>query len=138
MNHKRVNIPFDTGASHSFIDKILIDKGKLVGKKKEKITTATGKCFSVGNTIESIWIDQKPYQMEFQVIFPLSKDIILGRDFMLKNKVEIDFGGKTIKFGKNIITTGNLIKDFGGYRVTKLDDKEKVADEKICSSCAES
>jgi hypothetical protein len=106
---RSINILLDTGASHSFIDKSLVDfKGDK--EKKSEVVTATGKAFSLGTVEEILEIEGKEYRTELQVIFPLSEQIILGRDFMDRYGVQIDFYNERVTIRDEEVSTGKIRK----------------------------
>jgi hypothetical protein len=59
-------------------------------------------------------IEAEGYLVKFQVLFPLSEQVILGRDFLEERKAKIDFRKSRVKFGTKIVKTGKFRQDFVG------------------------
>ncbi|KAG0442508.1 Transposon Tf2-9 polyprotein [Dictyocoela muelleri] len=100
----------DTGATNSFLSNKIVDKHELKIKgESNNVTLADGSHISsLGKIILSFGILNNKFKHKFTVLKNLENDIILGLDFLINQKVNIDL--KEMKFNIGNISL-NLEKD---------------------------
>jgi Retroviral aspartyl protease len=77
-------ILLDTGASHSFVDKSLVETQLLTERVKQEVVTAGGIMFSLCEVEQAIKRDGRNFNFRLNVMFPLREDVLLGRNLMLE------------------------------------------------------
>jgi hypothetical protein len=139
LNKRKVNVLLDTGASHSFVDKSLIDSSELEGMKREQVVTANGKCFTFGEVESDLLIEGKVYNVSLQIMCPLSEDVILGRDFLSYNKVHIDFNSCKVICNGESWSSMTRLKDCNCLDLKKLRSElpDQLVDHRECDTSIE-
>jgi predicted aspartyl protease len=89
-------ILLDMGASQCFIDKSISDSTKLNIEGKIRVETTNGNKSSLGVVLEKIQLGETFYLQEFIVMSDLTEDVIIGRDFMIRHEMAIDFKNKLV------------------------------------------
>ncbi|KAG0420474.1 Transposon Tf2-6 polyprotein [Dictyocoela roeselum] len=92
----KVNLTFDTGSAYSYIDKGLVEKLKLesVAADKRKSVTVNG-CEILTSEEVNFKLQMQGdkcnhYKVNARILEKMTTDLILGVDFMIKNKTQIN------------------------------------------------
>ena len=106
---KKVSVLIDTGADISVMSESFFKKlePKLIRQLNRhalaQCTSASGNDFkNVGKALVEFRMGQTTFQWTFQVLKGLTKQVILGSDFLGKNKALIDFREATLRVGKHV------------------------------------
>ena len=129
-----IDIPalLDSGSEATIISLQALDKlpkeaiVKKENKNSMKLRGATGHCLKQKGTCTlKGQIGPAKFQHEFNIVDGLSKDIILGSDFLIKTKSSIDFHKKTLKIGRHVRLLDNVISD-KSHSLVQLIESIKV------------
>jgi len=121
MNDYQMHVLFDSGATHSFIANKNVTKLSKETKKVEKrfiIGTPLGETVETNIVFEGVGININECELKADLI-PLELsdfDIILGMDWLGKNKARLDCFTKTVTFqgakGETMVFKGERIYNF--------------------------
>lgn len=97
---------FDSGATHSAITtdigRRLVNSGISLETSNCNITDVQGHQLRVSGTITfPITVNHRTIRWPFLVIDSLAEECIIGSDFMLANKMSINFGTRSVFFNSD-------------------------------------
>ena len=103
VGHKTITCLVDTGAAVSVIDQMqlqhIFEYCKFINVKPPKIQAATGHLFkTLGVVLIPLKIDKKETKHPFIVVDHLKSKIIIGDDFLDRNRADISYTERKITF----------------------------------------
>jgi len=104
INSQTFESLLDTGASHSFISKSIVDTLNMKTSKSSLSHVTIGnssKTLVEGTYRINIKLDDKPYAWKFLVLSTLPVDIILGADFINNARIVIDIHSNSYFYSPN-------------------------------------
>ena len=128
FNNQKTPALVDSGAARSLISHNI--SRKSIGEKDSKnipiLKGITGEKLNVLGKMEDalIKIKKKSVMQEFLIVKHLKEEIILGQDFLTKNKVVLDFKGRTLNIEGTVVPL--CITD-NEHKQWSLKTKEKAS-----------
>ncbi|KAG0427973.1 Retrovirus-related Pol polyprotein from transposon 17.6 [Dictyocoela muelleri] len=121
INETKVNLTFDTGSAYSYIDEGIVRKLKLKHDEVEKKSVTVNGTEILTNketnfTVQIQGDKCNHYKVNARILESMTTDLILGVDFLIKNRAQINF------------ETSTMILDNREYDISPILDYNKAED----------